>query len=113
MGMTSLGYITKFIYINVLGNYLNRATTGSAHINAKERDKKERKVRGAKKRKGIEAQRVKHPNPSRVTDAPIGDEKQNGNKRTKRKRSGSPTQLPWTIQSPPTTRRDNTVNLFF
>ena len=27
--------------------------------------------------------------------------------------SESPTQLPWTIQSPPTMRRDHTVSLFF
>ena len=32
-----------------------------------------------KKRKGIEAPRVKHPAPSRAIDALIGDEEQNGN----------------------------------
>ena len=46
-------------------------------INAKEREKKEREARRAKKRKGIEALRVKHPTPSRATDALIGDEEQN------------------------------------
>ena len=66
------------------------------------------------KRKEIEAQRGKHPTSSRVTNALIGDEVQNGNqKRTKRKNeSGSPIQLPWTIQSTPTTRRDHMVSLF-
>ena len=44
----------------------------SAIINAKERDKKERKLRRGKNRKGIEALRVKHPTPSRATDALIG-----------------------------------------
>ena len=34
-----------------------------------------------KKRKEIEAQRVKHPTPSRTTDALIGEEEQNGKQR--------------------------------
>ena len=42
-----------------------------------------------RERKGIEALRVKHPTPSRATDALIGDEKQNRKrKRTKRKGKG-------------------------
>ena len=49
-----------------------------ASINAKERDKQLRQGRKAKKRKGIEARRVTPPTPSRVTDAFIGDEEQNG-----------------------------------
>ena len=54
------------------------ANAGLARINAKER-----KVRW-KKRKGIEAHRVKNPTPSQATDALIGDEEQNGKqKRTK------------------------------
>ena len=40
--------------------------------------KKERKVRRVKKIKWIKVQRVKHPTPSRLTDALIGDEEQNG-----------------------------------
>ena len=58
---------------------------------------------------------MKHPIPSRAIDAFIGDEEQNGKqKRTKeRNREWSPTQLPWTIQSPPTTRRDPTISLLF
>ena len=51
---------------------------GSAHINANERDKKERKVRGMKERREIEAQRVKHPTSSQANDALIGDEEENG-----------------------------------
>ena len=46
-------------------------------INAKERDKKERRVRRAKKRKGTEAEMVIPPTPTRAIDALIG-EKQNG-----------------------------------
>ena len=43
-----------------------------------------------KKRKGIEAQRMKHPTPSRAIDAIIGDEEQNGKqKRPKRKKQGT------------------------
>ena len=34
-------------------------------------------MRRGNKRKGIEAQRAKHPTPSRATDALIGDEEQN------------------------------------
>ena len=73
----------------------------------------ERKGKRAKKREGIEEQRVKHQTPSSATDALIGDEDQNGKQnRTKRKTgSRSPTQLPRTIQSPPTTCRDHTVSL--
>ena len=52
----------------------NPYTAVSARMNAKERDKKERKVRRVKIRKGIEAQRVKHPTPSRATDALTGEE---------------------------------------
>ena len=47
-------------------------------------------MRRAKKRKGIETQRVKHPTPSRAFDALLGDEEQNGKqKRTKRKKPGA------------------------
>ena len=42
-----------------------------------ERNENERKGRRAKKRKGIELQKVKPPTPSRVIDALIGDEEQN------------------------------------
>ena len=59
-------------------------------MNPKKREKKERQVRRTKKRKGVEAQRVKHPTPSQATDALIGDEEQNGKqKSTKRKKQGS------------------------
>ena len=84
---------------------------GPARISAKERAKKERQVRREKKRKGIEVQRVKHPTPSRAINGLIGDEKQYG-KQKKETESGTPTQLPWAIWSPPTTCRDHTVSLF-
>ena len=48
-----------------------------AHINAREREKKERQVRKVKKRKGTEAQRVKLTTPFWVNDALIGDEEKN------------------------------------
>ena len=58
------------------------ATTKSARINVKER-----KVRRVKKRKGVEAQRVKPPTPPWAIDALAGDEEQKGKqKRTKRKK---------------------------
>ena len=57
---------------------------GSARINDKERDKKERKMRKAKKGKGIETQRVKYPISSRATDVFIGDEEQNGKQEEQR-----------------------------
>ena len=53
---------------------------GSARINVKERE-----VRRVKKRKGIEAQNVKHPTSSRAIDALIGDEDQNGKHGNKKK----------------------------
>ena len=72
-----------YIYI-----YIYPATATSAHINVKERKKNERRV---KRKKGIEAQRVNHPTPSRATDVLIGDEEQNGKlKRTKRNRERVP-----------------------
>ena len=51
---------------------------GSAHINAKEREKKEREGRRAKKTKGSEGQRVKPPNPTRAIYELIGVEEPNG-----------------------------------
>ena len=73
-------------------------------------------MKRVKKRKGIEAHRVKHPTPSQATDALIGDEEQNGKpeeNKNKETGSGSPTQPLWTIQSPLMTHRDHTVSLFF
>ena len=59
---------------------------GSAPINAKERQEGKKRGR-TKKGKGIEAQRVEPPTPSRAIDALIGDEEQNGKqKRTKREK---------------------------
>ena len=46
-------------------------------------------MRRMKKRKGFEAQRVKHPTLSQATDALIGDEEWNRKqRRTKRKKQG-------------------------
>ena len=65
-------------------------TAVSVRINAKEREKKERKVRIVKKMKGIDAERVKYSTAFQATDALIGDEEQNGKqKRTKRKKQGA------------------------
>ena len=56
---------------------------GSVHISAKESGKEERKVRRGNKRKGIEAQRVKHPTLSWATNELIGDEEHMENKQKK------------------------------
>ena len=64
----------KFIYL--LYYNLNPATTGSARINGKEREKKGQ-VRRAKKRKGMEAQGVKPSTRARTTDALTGEKEQN------------------------------------
>ena len=50
--------------------------------------KQERKVGRVKKRKGIEAQMVKHPTKSRGTDALIGGEEQNGKQKREKKKQG-------------------------
>ena len=42
-------------------------------------------MRRAKKRKGIETQRVKAPTPTRENDALIGDEKQSGKQKKEEK----------------------------
>ena len=65
----------KFIYL--LYYNLNPATTGSARINGKEREKKKGQVRRAKKRKGMEAQGVKPSTRARTTDALTGEKGQN------------------------------------
>ena len=65
---------------------LNPDTVGSAHINAKEREKKERQVKGTNKKKGIEAQRVKPSTLSQGTDARIGDEEQKGKQKEIKKK---------------------------
>ena len=65
---------------------------GSARVNAKERDKKERRGRRAKERKGIEAQRAKPPTPTRAIDALRGDIEQNEKEKKKRETGrGTPT----------------------
>ena len=64
---------------------------GSALTIAKKRDKKEKKVRRAKIRNEIEAQRAKPRTPTQVIDELIGDEEQTGErkpKRRKRKKQG-------------------------
>ena len=98
-----------FIFIYLLDNHLNPASLGLARINDEERDKKEGRVRRANKRKGIEAQKVKHP-----IDALIGDNNRTENRRGQKETgSVSPSQLLWTIHLPPTTRRDHTVSQLF
>ena len=72
---------------------------GSARTMSRREESKERR-----KGKGL-----------RHSDALIGNEEQKGKQENKKKEigSGSPTQLPWTVQSPPTTRRNYTVSQFF
>ena len=52
----------------------NPATTGSARIIVNEREKKERKVRRAKKKEGSKGQRVKLPIPTWAIDILIGND---------------------------------------
>ena len=54
------------------------------HASMPRKEKRE----GRKERKGIEAQRVKHPTPSQATNALTGDEGQNGKQKRKRKKQG-------------------------
>ena len=58
------------------GDYIkylfNLFSAGSAHINSKKRDKKERQVRKVKKE--IKAQRVKSPTSTQAIDALMRDE---------------------------------------
>ena len=59
-------------------------------MNTKKREKKERQVRRVTKRKGMEAQRVKDPTPSRAVDELIEEEEQKGKQKiTKRKSQGA------------------------
>ena len=53
------------IFIFLLGRDLTPAPVGLERINAKEREEKKSQEKRAKKRKGIEAMRVKHQTPSR------------------------------------------------
>ena len=53
-----MNVILKLIIYLFIKQDQNPATTGLARINAKEREKKDRKGRRAKKRKGIEKQRI-------------------------------------------------------
>ena len=89
----------------------NPSTAASARINDKEREKKERSVRRAKKRKGFEVYRMKAPTPSRAFDAFITNEEQNGKEIKEQTGSGSPAQLSWTLWSAFTTRMDQTITL--
>ena len=74
------------------------ARAGSARNNAK---KGEKVVKDGSRHRGQNS----------AIDALIGDEEQTGKKK-KETGSGSPPQLPWTLQSPPKTRRDHAVSLF-
>ena len=80
-------------------------------ISVKKRNKKERQVRRAKKKKGIEMKRAKPPALIHAIEANIEDKNNNG-KRRKNKRNkqgeGPPPkiQLFWTIWSPLTARMD-------
>ena len=64
--------------------------------------------------KVIEAQRVKPPTAALAIDALIGDEQTEKKEEIKQRKrvSAPPTQLPWTIRSPCTTRMDHSVGLF-
>ena len=73
---------------------LSPATAGSGRINAKERGKKEGRVRRAKKSKGIETHRLKPSTPSQADDAYIGDEERTGEQKKRKTGSGSSTRLP-------------------
>ena len=59
-----------------------------ARINAKERE-----TRRVKKRKGIEAPRVKHPTPSQAIDTIKGEEERNGREKKNRERVPNPVNL--------------------
>ena len=62
---------------------------GAQQHQRKKEEEKQVQVRRGKKRKGIAAERGKHPTPSRAIDALIGDEEQNGKqKKTKGKKQG-------------------------
>ena len=61
------------------------------------RDKKEIQVRRAKKKKGIEVQRVKPPSPTRTIDALIGNEP--NRKQKKKKETGSDPQTQQLVQT--------------
>ena len=100
-----------FIYLFIIREP-TPATGWLARVNAKERQVK----RAKKNKKGAGAQMAKLLTSTRAIVALIADEEQDKNrKKNKKKEIGSrpPAQLPWTIRSPPTNRRDHTVSLFF
>ena len=68
------------------------------------------------KKKAMERQRAKPLLPTRAIDALIGDEEKMEEKRKEQKernRERTPTQLTWTICSPPKISMDHTVSPFF
>ena len=77
-------FVICYIFILFIKQRPNPTTAGSARINAKERQ-----ARRAKKRKGIEAERVKPPTPTRATDDFIGGEERKAEGRRKRKKQGA------------------------
>ena len=93
------------IYFNLLGKYI------IAFVRRRRTSTPRKEARIAnKKKKGRKGQRTKPPTPTRATGALIENKKQ---KERERARSGTPTQVPWTIHSPPTTRKDHSMSLFF
>ena len=88
--------IRIFIYLFV--RRIHTPTTAKlTRINVKERDKKGRQVRRAKKKKWVEAQRVKPLTTSRGIDALIGNEEQNGKQKRNRERAPNPATLELSI----------------
>ena len=69
-------FIYIYIFIYLLYCNVNAETGGSESIKTKEIAKKERQVKWAKKRKGIEAQRAKPSTPSQAIDEHIVNEEQ-------------------------------------
>ena len=54
---------------------------------------------------------VKHPTPSPAVDVLIEEKEQNEKQKKETKETaGPPTQLPWTIQLPPTMHRNHTIS---
>ena len=102
-------HVCTYIYLFIIREPTPDAA-GSVRVNAKERNKKERQRIRAKERKGIEAQGAKPPTPTRGIDAFTGGEEQNEKLKKKKKETGrgAQTQLPYTLRSPLTTRKDHT-----
>ena len=106
--------LLSFFLIYLLGYNLVPPLWGPPASTSRKETRRKDKWKEWRKGNGSRHRRRKQPISSRVIDALIGDEEQNGKQKKEQKernRDRAPTELHWTILLPFSTRMDHTVDL--